>query len=183
MIFKVILTISTQETAFNVVLVYWSRLAKGCYKYQTCSCPSCCTERNYSDIGWRKKYDSLYKIIWILFTLIWDRLVSGPITPVMNQIYVCVCVVAPKCTFLGVLVRHNNVSIALYKTHWIWLVAGSEWVTLGMNEGWRQKVRENECRNVWMQVIKQLKRMNGMSVLVNDIKIVGVQKMTFSDWN
>ena len=32
-----------------------------------------------------------------------------------------------------------------------------------------------------MQVIKQ--RMNGMSVLVNDIKMVGVQKMTFSDWN
>ena len=31
-----------------------------------------------------------------------------------------------------------------------------------------------------MQVIKQLKRMNGMSVLMNDIKI-GVQKMTFSD--
>ena len=29
-----------------------------------------------------------------------------------------------------------------------------------------------------MQVIKQLKRMNGMSVLVNDIKMVGVQKMT-----
>ena len=34
-----------------------------------------------------------------------------------------------------------------------------------------------------MQVIKQLKRMNGMSVLMNDIKIVGVQKTTFSDWN
>ena len=34
-----------------------------------------------------------------------------------------------------------------------------------------------------MQVIKQLKRMNGMSVLVNDINMVGVQKMTFSDWN
>ena len=34
-----------------------------------------------------------------------------------------------------------------------------------------------------MQVIKQLKRMNGMSVLMNDIKIVVVQKMTFSDWN
>ena len=34
-----------------------------------------------------------------------------------------------------------------------------------------------------MQVIKQLKRMNGMSVLVNDIKMVGVQKITFSDWN
>ena len=32
-----------------------------------------------------------------------------------------------------------------------------------------------------MQVIKQLKRMNGMSVLVNDIKMVRVQKMTFSD--
>ena len=89
-----------------------------------------------------------------------------------------IIVVAPKCTFLGVLVHHNNVSIALYKTHWIWLVVGIEWVTLGMNEGWRQKVRENECRNVWMQVIKQLKRMNGMSVLVNDIKMVGVQKMT-----
>ena len=29
-----------------------------------------------------------------------------------------------------------------------------------------------------MQVIKQLKRMNGMSVLVNDIKMVGVQKIT-----
>ena len=29
-----------------------------------------------------------------------------------------------------------------------------------------------------MQVIKQLKRMNGMSVSVNDIKMVGVQKMT-----
>ena len=34
-----------------------------------------------------------------------------------------------------------------------------------------------------MQLIKQLKRMNGMSVLVNDITMVGVQKMTFSDWN
>ena len=34
-----------------------------------------------------------------------------------------------------------------------------------------------------MQVIKQLNRMNGRNVLVNDIKMVGVQKMTFSDWN
>ena len=34
-----------------------------------------------------------------------------------------------------------------------------------------------------MQVIKQLKRTNEMSVLVNDIKMVGVQKITFSDWN
>ena len=34
-----------------------------------------------------------------------------------------------------------------------------------------------------MQATKQLQRMNGMSVLVNDIKMVGVQKMTFSDWN
>ena len=92
-------------------------------------------------------------------------------------------VVAPECTFLGVLVRHNNVPIGQYKTHWIWLVAGIEWVNLGMNEGWRQKVRENEYRNVWIQVIKQLKRINGMSVLVNDIKMVEVQKMTFSDWN
>ena len=92
-------------------------------------------------------------------------------------------VVAPKYTYLGVLVRNNNVPIGLYKTHRIWLVAGIEWVTLGMKAGWRQKVWENECRNVWMQVIKQLKRMNGMSVLVNDIKMVGVQKMTFSDWN
>ena len=32
------LAISTQETAFNVALVYWSRLAKGCYTSQTCSC-------------------------------------------------------------------------------------------------------------------------------------------------
>ena len=32
-----------------------------------------------------------------------------------------------------------------------------------------------------MQVIKQPKRMNGMSVWVNDIKIVGVKKITFSD--
>ena len=34
-----------------------------------------------------------------------------------------------------------------------------------------------------MQVIKQLKGMTRMSVLVNDIKMVGVQKMTFSDLN
>ena len=34
-----------------------------------------------------------------------------------------------------------------------------------------------------MQVIEQLKRMNGMSVWVNYIKNVGVEKMTFSDWN
>ena len=34
-----------------------------------------------------------------------------------------------------------------------------------------------------MQITKQPQRMNGMSVLVNDIKMVGVQKMTFSDWN
>ena len=33
-----------------------------------------------------------------------------------------------------------------------------------------------------MQVIKQLKRMNGISVWVNDIKI-GVKKMIFGDWN
>ena len=113
---------------------------------------------------------------------------SAIMSPVMDVFLkgsgvIWIIVVAPKCTILGVLVRHNNVPIGQYKTHWIWLVAGIEWVTLGMNEGWRQKVRENECRNVWMQVIKQLKRMNGMSVLVNDIKMVGVQKMTFSDWN
>ena len=30
--------ISTQEIAFNVALVYWSRPAKGCYTSQTCSC-------------------------------------------------------------------------------------------------------------------------------------------------
>ena len=30
---------------------------------------------------------------------------------------------------------------------------------------------------------KKLKRMNGMSLLVNDIKMVGVQKMTFNNWN
>ena len=30
--------VSTQETAFIVALVYWSRPAKGCYTSQTCSC-------------------------------------------------------------------------------------------------------------------------------------------------
>ena len=30
--------IPTQETAFNVALVYWSRPAKGCYTSQICSC-------------------------------------------------------------------------------------------------------------------------------------------------
>ena len=30
--------VSTQETAFNVAFVFWSRLAKGCYTSQTCSC-------------------------------------------------------------------------------------------------------------------------------------------------
>ena len=30
--------ISTQETAFNVALVYWAKLAKGWYMSQTCSC-------------------------------------------------------------------------------------------------------------------------------------------------
>ena len=30
--------ILTEETAFNVALVYWSRPAKGCYTSQTCSC-------------------------------------------------------------------------------------------------------------------------------------------------
>ena len=30
--------ISTEETAFNVDLVYWSSLAKGCYTSQMCSC-------------------------------------------------------------------------------------------------------------------------------------------------
>ena len=37
------LAISTQETAFNVTLVHWSRLAKGCYTSQTCSCFFCQT--------------------------------------------------------------------------------------------------------------------------------------------
>ena len=32
------LAISTQETAFNVTLIHWSRQAKGCYTSQTCSC-------------------------------------------------------------------------------------------------------------------------------------------------
>ena len=32
------LVISPKKTAFNVVLVHWSRLAKGCYTSQTCSC-------------------------------------------------------------------------------------------------------------------------------------------------
>ena len=34
-----------------------------------------------------------------------------------------------------------------------------------------------------MQVSKQLQRMYGMSVWMTHIKIVGVQKMTFCDWN
>ena len=97
--------------------------------------------------------------------------------------YASISVVAPKCTFLGVLVRHNNVHIGQYKTHWIWLVAGIEWVTLRNNEGWRQKVRGNECRNVWMQVIKQGNRMKGMSVWANDIKIVGVDNLSLSNGN
>ena len=32
------LAVSTQETTFNVALVYWSKLTKGCYTSQTCSC-------------------------------------------------------------------------------------------------------------------------------------------------
>ena len=32
------LAISTHETAFNVALVHWSRLATGCYTSQTCPC-------------------------------------------------------------------------------------------------------------------------------------------------
>ena len=36
------LAISSQETAFNVTVVYWSRLAKGCYTSQTCSFLICC---------------------------------------------------------------------------------------------------------------------------------------------
>ena len=38
--------ISTQETAFNVALAYWSRPAKGCYTSQTCSCKIMMTSSN-----------------------------------------------------------------------------------------------------------------------------------------
>ena len=37
------MVISTQEMAFNVTLVRWSRPAKGCYTSQTCSCLLCGT--------------------------------------------------------------------------------------------------------------------------------------------
>ena len=36
--FQGLAIILTHETAFNVALVYWYRLAKGCYKSQTCYC-------------------------------------------------------------------------------------------------------------------------------------------------
>ena len=42
------LAIRTHKTTFNVTFVHWSRPAKGCYTSQTCSCVSCCQQKNVS---------------------------------------------------------------------------------------------------------------------------------------
>ena len=51
--------IPIQETAFNVALVYWSMVAKGCYTSQMCSCmndPMVCFFQQYilTHLGWNK---------------------------------------------------------------------------------------------------------------------------------
>ena len=58
--------ILTEETAFNIALVYWSRPAKGCYTSQTCSCNNTSHHIIY--------HDSIQWVVNTLLLHIWSSL-------------------------------------------------------------------------------------------------------------
>ena len=73
---QVRLAISTQETAFNVALVYWSRLAKGYYMSQTCSCHwrwvKCITCHVMHMSRMKFEYANMFRIYLLLILTSWS---------------------------------------------------------------------------------------------------------------
>ena len=64
--------VSTQETAFNVALVYWSRPTKGCYTSQTCSCTQY-TLMEIAVVPFLVIRLSLIHAQWLLQTIPWQH--------------------------------------------------------------------------------------------------------------